>query len=603
LVEGLGRYARYVTLSHCWGNAKPVQTVRQNLSQRQANITFAELPKTFQHAVELCQQLGIDYLWIDTLCIIQDSKDDWEIQSGEMGSIYYNSTLTVAAEDAFDSDGGMLLPADPHTTVSLSQDFCNNRGQAYLRPSSWYPGHHTNWNMNMRERPDGPPRCALGRRGWAYQERVLARRVIHFARGSFYWMCGEYGWWQGGVCRPSYGLPRRDFDLLRKVTQNKFHLVKDNTNDQRTDSEYDQTELRDQEDGVSNDFSQRLCYIGTPFPRSMCAPPICFAFHDEQPGHIVPAVTLDRATGQDMFDFVDHAARFSIYHTWYTMIYEYSRRKLTFESDKLPALAGIASRIQVITHDQYLAGHWRKELARSLFWRVNSFYLPSISEPCRTGSYRAPTWGWASVNGYINWDMPDTTFVEYVPESFETLDASVQVQGQNPFGEVTAGSIKMKARTIEAIWDSAKVGWVVDPTYTSRCEYLSSMAGSLEFLNTEAGVVGRWAYDDLVNGVLPGPELTSDTPHDHLVARCIVPYQKRLADTPQDPYVLDDLWQRGSLIPEHVMLVKGSYALIGFDVLVLARTGMAENEYRRIGHGHMRDWDESVGEQRIITIV
>src|SRR4051812_41270792 len=93
LVESKSGLGRYATLSHCWGEYKPLQLLESNLAQFQTRgIPIMELPKTFQHAVKVTRSLRIDYLWIDSLCIIQDSIKDWLKESALMYRVYTNAT-------------------------------------------------------------------------------------------------------------------------------------------------------------------------------------------------------------------------------------------------------------------------------------------------------------------------------------------------------------------------------------------------------------------------------------------------------------------------------------------------------------------------------
>lgn len=82
LVDGSGQRSHYATLSHCWGNVPTIKTEIESLRLRQESIPLETLPKTFREAVQVCRKLDIPYLWIDSLCIIQDSKSDWEFHSG-----------------------------------------------------------------------------------------------------------------------------------------------------------------------------------------------------------------------------------------------------------------------------------------------------------------------------------------------------------------------------------------------------------------------------------------------------------------------------------------------------------------------------------------
>ncbi|KAI0159720.1 heterokaryon incompatibility protein-domain-containing protein [Xylariaceae sp. FL1272] len=76
------------------------------------NIPWRELSKTFQDAVDICQKLQIDYIWIDSLCIIQDDDKDWREQSVQMADIFENAHLTIAATKSPDGNGGCYAVVD-----------------------------------------------------------------------------------------------------------------------------------------------------------------------------------------------------------------------------------------------------------------------------------------------------------------------------------------------------------------------------------------------------------------------------------------------------------------------------------------------------------
>jgi len=97
---------RYTTLSHCWGNLGFMKLTSDSLDLFLEKIPVDKLTKTFQDAVYITQRLGIDYLWIDSLCIIQDSMEDWEVESFLMSSVYGGSTLNIAAGSAVDGSKG-----------------------------------------------------------------------------------------------------------------------------------------------------------------------------------------------------------------------------------------------------------------------------------------------------------------------------------------------------------------------------------------------------------------------------------------------------------------------------------------------------------------
>jgi hypothetical protein len=130
------------------------------------------------------------------------------------------------------------------------------------------------------------------------------------------------------------------------------------------------------------------------------------------------------------------------YYTWHNLIESYSARQLTFESDKLPAVSGVASRIHEMTGSKYLAGLWRDNFPLELCWSVDYISSDSSKPQLLPNGFIAPSWSWASVNGALS-------FVDQDPETlFESLitilDAKCSVPGFNPYGEVTDGFLILR---------------------------------------------------------------------------------------------------------------------------------------------------------------
>jgi hypothetical protein len=109
LVE-TSRSRAYIALSHCWGTTQTVRTLISNIDHFKQNIPFVTLPKTFQDAVTIAKELAVSYLWIDSICIIQDSEDDWMEQFAQMASIYSNAWLTISASASISSQSGCFVP-------------------------------------------------------------------------------------------------------------------------------------------------------------------------------------------------------------------------------------------------------------------------------------------------------------------------------------------------------------------------------------------------------------------------------------------------------------------------------------------------------------
>lgn len=96
----------YCTLNHCWGRRQPVRLTRGLLRSFQHHRPFEILPQTFADAIQITLNLGLSYLWIDSLCICQDDQDDWLAESAKMGDIYSNATCNIAALAAKDDHEG-----------------------------------------------------------------------------------------------------------------------------------------------------------------------------------------------------------------------------------------------------------------------------------------------------------------------------------------------------------------------------------------------------------------------------------------------------------------------------------------------------------------
>lgn len=167
------RRPQYATLSHSWGSCDMIKLTSENLDSFIKMIPVKRLPNTFKDAIEIAQQLGLDYLWIDSLCIIQDSEDDWQKESALMSSVYSGSTITIAASSARDSNHGCFLKPS------------NFSGG--LRARITIDGQQRGQDFRSKEVYDlSTFNTHLGTRAWALQEKLLPPRTIHFGdRGAF----------------------------------------------------------------------------------------------------------------------------------------------------------------------------------------------------------------------------------------------------------------------------------------------------------------------------------------------------------------------------------------------------------------------------------
>ncbi|KAH6616264.1 heterokaryon incompatibility protein-domain-containing protein [Boeremia exigua] len=178
----------YTTLSHCWGHTdgpRPLETTSENLEAHKRQIQIQDLPRTFQDAVRITLRLGKALLWIDSLCIVQHDKKDWETEANKMGVIYENSFLTIAAISAENCEGGCSI--EPWTWSTIEGKVPNgfkDHGNRSLSDADYIIKLRPSWEQ-WKENYYPP----LLRRGWVLQEMCLSRRVLYMAAGEMLWQC------------------------------------------------------------------------------------------------------------------------------------------------------------------------------------------------------------------------------------------------------------------------------------------------------------------------------------------------------------------------------------------------------------------------------
>ncbi len=169
----------YVTLSHCWGGLKLFNLTKDNLRSMQDKIPQQKLCLTFRHAIGITRLLGFKYLWIDSLCIVQDDELDWRQEAAKMGSVYGCSSLNIAAASATNGSFGCFYNRKEQVLRCVRGVRVRVDGALHIvhEESSYYRSSITS--------------SPLATRSWVLQERVLAPRVIWFSEQQLFWECRE----------------------------------------------------------------------------------------------------------------------------------------------------------------------------------------------------------------------------------------------------------------------------------------------------------------------------------------------------------------------------------------------------------------------------
>jgi hypothetical protein len=386
---------KYATLSYCWGKTMPesAKTTMSTLVAHQKALDMLQLPRTFRQAVEITRGIRIPYLWIDAICIIQDSRDDWEEEAAAMGLVYSNAVVTIAAAVSEHCDGGCLqiLPRlDPPRPVTPDVDdlarLTPDDYFQYRRAKSFFES--SEWSQFFLGNP-------LLSRGWTLQERELSPRIIHFTASQVLWECRQ--------ARCSESFPNGDPD------------------------ERDGLEKAGRCLDLHSRSRANFAEVSTGRALS-------------QPGSIVESITVEQRL-----------------LAWRETVEDYSGRSFTKVEDRLPALSGLATEIRMLIDDEYLAGLWRKDLPEALLWRHEPSYYNdhrwSISS-VRIPGYHFPTWSWVSIEGPIWWPnfamvRPDSERMKVSdpsPLCARILECKIIPSGSDRTGNLSSVSIRLQGR-------------------------------------------------------------------------------------------------------------------------------------------------------------
>ncbi|KAH7118546.1 heterokaryon incompatibility protein-domain-containing protein [Dactylonectria estremocensis] len=371
LVDG-----RYVALSHCWGQPDtPFITTVSNLEHRMERIDSDEMPQTFQDAVRVVKNLGLRYLWIDSLCIIQQDLEDWQIESAKMASVYRGAYLVLGAAAGMSDESGFLGPRLLHDTINLSSR-CSTSAHLQLLPPEC-----RRWTYDGRDSPDPLANEPLAGRAWCLQERYLPKRALQYGSRQMFWECQRIRASEDGDAAVQSGDYLKSLRDTSKIEESVFYRKN------------------------RNPWSEN--------------------------GNV---------------KWID----------WYQMLEDYTSRGITSATDKLPAVAGLASAIAEATgEDEYTAGLWRTGLLEGMTWcRKTSDQILSKPE-----HYVAPSWSWASVQGPVqfpiyNWHLIRAPWKSRMAD-FEPLATYIrhdtELMDKDMYGRLKTASLCIKAPLINVV--------------------------------------------------------------------------------------------------------------------------------------------------------
>ena len=177
--------SKYMTLSHCWGRPGPKVVLKEELLEAfEISLPMSELPATFAQAIKVTESLGVEYIWIDSLCIIQNqaSHEDWLVEAPTMWKVYRNSYLNLSATASSHSEEGLFRERPEYTVDQCIATVGEGHPQFAAGEYTIYDDEE--WMMYVDN-------GAVNTRAWVCQERLLAPRIVHFSEHQLFWECRE----------------------------------------------------------------------------------------------------------------------------------------------------------------------------------------------------------------------------------------------------------------------------------------------------------------------------------------------------------------------------------------------------------------------------
>ena len=392
-----GNEGRWATLSHCWGPTRDGITTTENLAKRRQEIDVDALPVLFRDAIDIARELGYLYLWIDSICIIQNSDKDWAAECQKMDAYYSGSDLTISASAAASTAEGIFHSADkfrynPQLPIKVQCFIKSPKIDNYMYLRSPHECNHND---------------PLNRRGWVTQEVILSHRIFQYGSGELSWKC-------------CHGF------LYERVPSSLFFR-----------SKYGELEMP-----VYRSFRPPWeLYTGTWPTTILCWWYSCLC-------QISPFLTKKTPTLFSGFKFHGKwQARALCW--WYGMLTFYLRKDLTRYSDRLPAIAGLAKDFSNYTGFHYKCGIWEEDILGGLSWIA---YGQKQSGDFSTSS---PSWSWVSMQkgffgdgrgivDFYRWNLDGWSGTGFLYMPAEVLDVSIKNKFGDIYGQVESASITLK---------------------------------------------------------------------------------------------------------------------------------------------------------------
>jgi len=473
----------YIALSHCWGPNQIITTTKATLQSRKAGIDLSMLSQVFRDAILVARRLHIRYLWIDSLCIIQDDEKDWQTESAKMASIYKDALLTIAAHAAIGGQGSLFTATpglDGKTSWEITAQCNRPSGEGDEFASSGSDSNQATGISKMGSKPLHDKTSSASTHyhpSKSYIEEASKGLIENVSPGGY---CvalfdpfvpekATLHYVSGALSKsaspehapfPAPNKPSGIFARMRDLHILHYLFARENFPSYPADHLASRAwafQERLLSTRVVSYTSSELVWECRTVARCQC---------NSITGHGTNRIMSKLTDGMwpDEDERLDHSFKVAfedsisvsrapeeLLEAWMTVVFHYTTLYLSYPSDRLPALSGLAKLFQEDGRlGTYAAGLWSAYISRLISWDVGIKPLrrPSLSS--------VPTWSWASVIGGVHFPYKFA-----LPNSPARIASQSQLVGRvvevhcvpgalDPTGAVSEGRITVSGKAARA---------------------------------------------------------------------------------------------------------------------------------------------------------
>ncbi|KAF4634291.1 hypothetical protein G7Y89_g3823 [Cudoniella acicularis] len=413
--------ADYAALSYCWGGPQADATTSLNIDGRMKSFKLSTLPQTLQDAVRVTREMGLQFLWVDAICILQDSTPDKEVEMATMAQVYKNAFVTIIAAHSSSCYQGFLEDRSKRQLPLVeSEETRRKRASTAVRLGIFAKSQRSTVLNSTAVRERELQSSLLG--------QPVPRLDTEASSSKSVEMDGSATIYETFVLKLPYRGPDGILGTLSLSKQNGEWREDEETIYKRAWALQERL------------LSPRVLFYGRDRLVFRCHKTYIMngmSISDKLPQQLNPAVF----SPSPQQSFLNGSAKID----WSHITETYSKCNLTVGSDKLPALSGLAQEYHRLTGDKYAAGLWISNLPTDLMWAPVAPYPSQERCPPRVTPYRAPSWSWASMDADVRMATDEAE------NDISLVDCKMKLKNPKaPFGEVVGGELVIRGPLMKA---------------------------------------------------------------------------------------------------------------------------------------------------------